>query len=88
MEIAELNGYEKIDELRPEYRLDELLGQGVQGKYRARYAQGTNLVLLAPDVAQSFADEEAVNEALRLVIQLGQLARLPRRHGKVVAARP
>ncbi len=64
---------EKVDELRPEYDLARLLRHGVQGKYADRYREGTNLVLLAPDVAKAFPTEEAVNEALRLVIQLTKL---------------
>lgn len=64
---------EKADELRPEYDLGQLLKTGVQGKYADRYRGGTNLVLLAPDVAEAFPTEEAVNEALRLVIQLTKL---------------
>jgi hypothetical protein len=64
---------EKVDELRPEYDLARLLRNGVQGKYAERYREGTNLVLLAPDVAKAFPTEEAVNEALRLVIQLTKL---------------
>jgi hypothetical protein len=66
---------ETDDELRAEYNLSKLLKEGVQGKYAIRYQEGTNLVLLAPDVAAVFPDEEAVNEALRLVIQL---ARIPK----------
>lgn len=58
------------NELRPEYDLRELLKGDVRGKYAARYRAGTNLVLLDPDVARAFPDEAAVNEALRLVIQL------------------
>jgi len=65
------------DELRPEYDLQELLKGGVRGKYVARYRAGTNLVLLDPDVAKAFPDEAAVNEALRLVIQLTEI-----QHGK------
>jgi hypothetical protein len=61
---------EMDDELRPEYDLHELLKGGVRGKYVARYRAGTNLVLLDPDVAKAFPDEDAVNEALRLVIRL------------------
>jgi hypothetical protein len=64
---------EKVDELRPEYDLARLLRNGVQGKYAHRYREGTNLVLLAPDVAKAFPTEEAVSEALRLVIQLTKL---------------
>lgn len=64
---------ERGDELRPEYDLGELLRKGVQGKYAGRYREGTNLVLLAPDVAEAFPTDEAVNNALRLVIQLSEL---------------
>lgn len=39
------------DELRPEYDLAQMEG-GVRGKYAERYCEGTNLVLLDPDVAQ------------------------------------
>ena len=61
---------EKVDELRHEYDLAALLKKGVRGKYAKRYEQGTNLVLLSPDMARDFPTDEAVNEALRLVIQL------------------
>jgi hypothetical protein len=61
------------NELRPEYDLSELLKGGVRGKYAERFKEGTNLVLLAPDVAAVFPDEEAVNEALRLVVQLARI---------------
>ncbi len=64
---------EPKDELRPEYDLRDLLKKGVRGKYAKRYEAGTNLVLLAPDVAKVFTDDESVNEALRLAIQLGKL---------------
>ncbi len=64
---------EMDDELRPEYDLRKLLKGGVRGKYAQRYRAGTNLVLLEPDVAKAFPSEEAVNEALRLVIQLTKL---------------
>jgi hypothetical protein len=70
------------DELRSEYDLAELLKGGERGKYAERYRQGTNLVLLAPDVAEVFTDEESVNEALRLVMQLAQI---PRRYRHSVA---
>jgi len=66
------------DELRSEYDLPELLKGGVRGKYASRYREGTNLVLLAPDVAAVFPDAEAVNEALRLVMQLAQIPRTDR----------
>ena len=61
------------DELRPEYDLSRLFKEGVRGKYAERYRDGTNLVLLAPDVAEAFSDGEAVNEALRLVMQFAKI---------------
>jgi hypothetical protein len=61
----------KSDELRPEYRREDL-GQGVRGKYFEAYQKGTNLVLLSPDVAKVFPTEEAVNEALRSLINVAK----------------
>jgi hypothetical protein len=61
------------DELRPEYDLKKLLKDGVRGKYIERYREGTNVVLLDPDVAKVFPNARAVNEALRLVIQLTEI---------------
>jgi hypothetical protein len=58
------------DELRPEYDLGRLLKGGVRGKYAKRYHAGTNLILLDPDVRKAFRSERAVNDALRLVIEL------------------
>ena len=52
------------DELRPEYDLSKLRN-GVKGKYADSYKQGTNVVLLEPDVAKAFPDSESVNNALR-----------------------
>src|SRR5438094_5517086 len=45
---------------------------GVRGKYAARYAAGTNLVLLSPDIAEVFPDSAAVNEALRTLVRLSE----------------
>jgi hypothetical protein len=64
---------ERDDALRPEYDLSQLLRGGVRGKYAERFQAGTTLVLLAPDVAQAFPDAQAVNTALRLVMQLAQI---------------
>lgn len=68
---------EMEDELRPEYDLAELLKDGVRGKYASRYRAGSNVVVLAPDVAQAFPNEEAVNEALRLVMRMAQIPQQP-----------
>jgi hypothetical protein len=58
---------ERSDELRGEYDLSEM--EGVRGKYRERYRAGTNPVLLSPDVAKHFPDEQTVNAALRTLIR-------------------
>jgi hypothetical protein len=57
----------KGGELRREYDLSQLKN-GVRGKYAARYREGTNLVLLSPDVARHFPTGRAVNAALRKLI--------------------
>jgi len=62
---------EMEDELRPEYDFAQMEG-GVKGKYVESYRRQTNLVRLDPDVAQAFPNDEAVNEALRLLIQIAQ----------------
>ena len=59
------------DELRPEYDFAKMKG-GVRGKYAERYRAGSNLVLLAPDVAKAFPDDEAVNRALRLLMEIAK----------------
>lgn len=61
----------KHDELRPEYTREDL-GQGVRGKYYQEYRQGTNLVLLSPDVAAAFPTEQDVNDALRALMKIAQ----------------
>ncbi len=60
-------------ELRPEYDLGQFLKGAVRGKHAKSYHAGTNLVLLDPEVRKAFASEKAVNEALRLVIELGKI---------------
>jgi hypothetical protein len=50
--------------------LDEYdFSQGVRGKYARRYAQGTNVVVLEPDVAKVFSNSKAVNLSLRKIIR-------------------
>ena len=52
---------DKKDEMRAEYDFSK----GVRGKYAGRYAEGSNVVILDPDVAQHFRTAEDVNKALR-----------------------
>ena len=56
------------DDLRPEYDFSQMKG-GVRGKYVERYLEGTNLVLLDPDIAAAFPDAKAVNDALRSLLE-------------------
>ena len=50
--------------------LDEYdFSQAVIGKYARQYAEGTNIVILDPDVAKVFPDSAAVNQALRQIIE-------------------
>jgi hypothetical protein len=60
------------DEMRDHYNFRG----GVRGKYAQRYAEGTNVVVLDPDVAEMFPDRESVNEAVRAV---GQVVRMRER---------
>lgn len=62
---------EQREQLRPEYDFSKLK-HGVRGKYATRYRAGTNLVLLSPDVAEYFPDEESVNAALRTLIHVAK----------------
>lgn len=41
------------------------LSKAVRGKYYDRMQEGTNIVLLAPDLMDAFPDSDAVNDALR-----------------------
>ena len=59
---------EEEDTMRPEYDFSK----AVRGVTATRYAQGTNVVLLDPDVAEFFPDTRAVNEALRTFARLVQ----------------
>ena len=49
--------------------------RGTRGKYARRYAQGTNVVLLAPDVARVFPNAEAVNSSLRALAEIARVQR-------------
>jgi hypothetical protein len=59
---------ENEDDMLAEYDFSK----GVRGKHAARYAEGTNVVLLAPDVAKVFTNSDAVNSALRSLIEIAE----------------
>lgn len=54
------------DEMLEEYDFSN----GVRGKYVNRFKEGSNIVVLSPDVAEVFSDSEPVNEALRTLIKI------------------
>jgi hypothetical protein len=64
-------------DMRPEY---DFAG-GVRGKYAARCAEGANIVVIDPDLAEIFPDAKSVNAALRLLAELSrkQVRKTPRR---------
>ena len=64
------------DDMRPEYDFAAMKG-GVRGKYAAQYRAGTNLVLLDPELAEAFPTDAAVNQALRAVLSMMKVVRLP-----------
>jgi len=62
-------GKKKSDELRPEYDFD--YSKAVRGKYYKRLLEeGSNVVVLDPDVSKAFHDSVSVNEALRSLLDL------------------
>ncbi len=56
----------KYPDLLEEYNFS----QGVEGKYATKYAAGTNLVVIDPDIAKFFPDHDSVNQALRLLTEI------------------
>jgi len=62
--------------MRKQYKREDL-GKGMRGKHLAAYSKGTNLVLISPDVAAVFPTTEAVNEALRSLVQVAERVARP-----------
>jgi hypothetical protein len=52
------------DDLRPEYP-PELIRSGVRGKYAKQFREGSNVVVIDPDLVKAFPNRKAVNDALR-----------------------
>lgn len=70
---------EPEDEMRPSYQRSDFT-RLERGKYAARMADSSNVVLVDPDLAKAFPNEEAVNKALRGLLELADTtARLTRR---------
>lgn len=75
----------KVAQMRAEY---DFTG-AVRGMYRDRLVEeGSNVVVLDPDVAKVFPDSAAVNEALRVVIKASRSVRRPARASRAPSAKP
>jgi hypothetical protein len=64
----------RSDEMRAEYDFASMKG-GVRGKYARRAREGTNIVLIEPEVSDAFPTEQAVNEALKGVLNTTRAVR-------------
>ncbi len=64
------------DELRPEYERSDF-GTMIRGKYAARIAAESNVVVLEPEVAKIFPNDKVVNEALRGLIKIAESTTRP-----------
>jgi hypothetical protein len=71
------------DQMKSEYKREDL-GVGIRGKYYEAYQESHNIVLLKPEVAKAFPNEEAVNEALSSLFKLA-LASVNLTDGKTIA---
>lgn len=54
----------------PEMLAEYDFSRGIRGKYAKRYAEGTNVVVIEPDVAKIFPDHDSVNQALRSLAEI------------------
>ena len=68
------------DELRVEYKRSDFPGNLVRGKYAKRMKESSNVIVLKPEVAQAFPNEEAVNKALLSLIDIAKKTTHPTRH--------
>ena len=75
------------DELRAEYKRSDFPEGLVRGKYAERLRKSSNIVVLKPEVAEVFPNEEAVNSALLSLIELAKKTTSPK-HSTGRAKRP
>ena len=64
------SGMNKDPEKEPATRSEYDFAEGVRGKYADQYAQGTNIILLDPDLCDVFTDSRSVNQALRAIADI------------------
>jgi hypothetical protein len=63
--------------MRPEYDFSK----GVRGKYAREFKEGTNLIVLAPEIAEVFPNSAAVNDALLALVKIARRTNAPKRRG-------
>lgn len=68
----------KQDELRSEYRREDF-GELTRGKYAERCRKASNVVVISPEVQKAFPNAQAVNDALRGLLELAQATGLSAR---------
>jgi hypothetical protein len=73
VEIRQLKKSPEFDPLAERPTLD--FSKEVRGKYYARIQEGTNVVLIAPDLMDTFPDSDAVNDALRSLKKIADRSR-------------
>ena len=74
------------DELRAEYKRSDF-GKMVRGKYAGKIAAATNVVLIEPEVSKAFPNDQAVNDALRSLIDIAKATARPTHRSKGRAAK-
>jgi hypothetical protein len=77
-----------VEDMRAEYRKSDFPGGLVRGKYAARLAAGSQVVVLEPEIAAAFPDSRAVNAALGMVLRAAQSAQLARSTGRRTKSQP
>ena len=80
--MKKAKGFEK-DELRAEYKYSDFPAGLVRGKYAERMRESSNIVVLRPEVAKVFPNEDAVNNALLSLIELAQKSTRPSRRSSM-----
>jgi hypothetical protein len=75
-----------VDEFRREYRREDF-NEMVRGKYARRCKESSNVVVIAPDIAKVFPNEQAVNDALRGLLEIAKSAGLSKRSTRTARRR-
>lgn len=76
----------EVDQLRVEYQREDF-GELVRGKYAKRCKDASNVVVISPDVQKAFPNAQAVNDALRGLLELAQATGLTTRSTRATRKR-